>query len=45
MLYRNIKHLKKEKEEKKSEDKYIPFKFEKIKVLTENINKKINIVP
>ena len=40
---RNIKHLKKEKEEeKKSEDKYTIYKFEEIKASTENINKKIN---
>ena len=41
---RNIKYLKKEKEEeKKSEDKYTLYKFEEVKVSTENINKKINI--
>ena len=36
---RNIKYLKKEKEEeKKSEDKYTLYKFEEVKVSTENIN-------
>ena len=43
---RNIKYLKKEKEEeKKSEDKYTLYKFEEAKASTENINKKINILP
>ena len=43
---RNIKHLKKEKEEeKKSEEKYTIYKFEEVKASTENINKKINVPP